>query len=280
MKIIDKKNMKIIVLGSTGMLGNYVEKYLKKKYNVISLNRDKLDASDVNYNKLKSILVECEVNKDDVVINCIGTIKPRVDQLGDLNAILVNSVFPRQLSEVSKELNFKIIHPTTDCVYTGSKGNYNEDDVYDVNDVYGMSKAMGEVNDVCVVRTSIIGEEINNGRSLVEWVKSESGNSIFGYTNHFWNGVTCLQFAKICDHIISKNLFWEGIRHLHSNKLNKFELVSLINEVYSLGIKISKKETESICDRSMTSKFKFEDFNIPLLRQQISEMKEFYKELK
>ena len=145
------------------------------------------------------------------MINCIGTIKPRVDQLGDLNAILVNSVFPRLLSKLSKELNFKVIHPTTDCVYTGSKGNYNEDDVYDVNDVYGMSKAMGEVSDVCIVRTSIIGEEINNGRSLVEWVKSESGNSIFGYTNHFWNGVTCLQFAKICDQIISKDLFWEGI---------------------------------------------------------------------
>ena len=272
--------MKIIVLGSTGMLGNYVEKYLKKKYDVISLNRDKLDASDVNYNKLKSILVQHEVNSDYVVINCIGTIKPRVDQLGDLNAILVNSVFPRLLSKLSKELNFKVIHPTTDCVYTGSKGNYNEDDVYDVNDVYGMSKAMGEVSDVCIVRTSIIGEEINNGRSLVEWVKSESGNSIFGYTNHFWNGVTCLQFAKICDQIISKNLFWEGIRHFHSNKLDKFELVSLINEVYSLKIDISKKETKSPCDRSMTSKFKLEDFNIPPLRNQISEMKEFYKELK
>ena len=277
-KNIDK-NMKIIVLGSTGMLGNYVEKFLKKKYDVISLNRDKLDASDVNYNKLKSILVQHEVNSDDVVINCIGTIKPRVDQLGDLNAILVNSVFPRLLSKLSKELNFKVIHPTTDCVYTGSKGNYNEDDVYDVNDVYGMSKAMGEVSDVCIVRTSIIGEEINNGRSLVEWVKSESGNSIFGYTNHFWNGVTCLQFAKICDQIISKDLFWEGIRHFHSDKLDKFELVSLINEIYSLKIDISKKETKSPCDRSMTSKFNLEDFNIPPLRHQISEMQEVYKDL-
>ena len=279
MKIIDK-NMKIIVLGSTGMLGNYVEKYLKKKYTVVSINRDRLDASNVNFTKLKTTLIQNEVNKDDVVINCIGTIKPRVDQLGDLNAILVNSVFPRLLSKVSKELNFKVIHPTTDCVYTGSKGDYNEDDVYDVNDVYGMSKAMGEVSDVCVVRTSIIGEEVNNGRSLVEWVKSESGKSIFGYTNHFWNGVTCLQFAKICDHIISKNLFWEGIRHLHSNKLNKFELVSLINEVYSLDIDISKKETQNSCDRSMTSKFSFDDFNIPSLSQQIYEMKQFYAELK
>ena len=280
MKIIDSNNMKIIVLGSTGMLGNYVDKYLSKKYEVICLNRDKLDASNVSRNSLKTILNNFSVGKNDVVINCMGTIKPRVDQLGDLNAILVNSIFPRLLSQVSKDLGFKVIHPTTDCVYTGLKGNYNEDDLYDVNDVYGMSKAMGEVQDVCIVRTSIIGEEINTGRSLVEWVKSESGNSIFGYTNHYWNGVTCLQFAKICEHIIDNNLFWEGIRHIHSNKLNKYELVSLINDVYSLNINISKKETDLPCDRSMTSKFSFEDFNIPLLRTQISEMKEFYKELK
>lgn len=280
MKIIDNNNMKIIVLGSTGMLGNYVDKYLSKKYEVICLNREKLDASNVSRNSLKTILNNFSVGKNDVVINCMGTIKPRVDQLGDLNAILVNSVFPRLLSQVSKDLGFKLIHPTTDCVYTGSKGNYNEDDLYDVNDVYGMSKAMGEVQDVCIVRTSIIGEEINTRRSLVEWVKSESGNSIFGYTNHYWNGVTCLQFAKICEHIIDNNLFWEGIRHIHSNKLNKYELVSLINDVYSLNINISKKETDLPCDRSMTSKFSFEDFNIPSLSTQISEMKEFYNELK
>jgi dTDP-4-dehydrorhamnose reductase len=272
--------MKIIVLGSTGMLGRYVEKYLSKEFELISINRDKLDASKSDIDKIKNCFIENNLNEGDVVINCIGTIKPRVDQLGDLNAIIVNSVFPRYLSEVAKDLKLKVIHPTTDCVYTGSKGNYDEDDVYDVNDVYGMSKAMGEVKEVCIVRTSIIGEEINNGRSLVEWVKSESGNSIFGYTNHYWNGVTCLQFAKICKHIIDNNLFWEGIRHLHSNKLNKYELVSLINDIYSLNISISMKETDLPCDRSITSKYTFEDFNIPSLRTQIFEMKEFYKELK
>ena len=143
-----------------------------------------------------------------------------------------------------------------------------------------MSKAMGEVKDVCIVRTSIIGEEINNGRSLVEWVKSESGNSIFGYTNHFWNGVTCLQFAKICEKIISENLFWSGIRHFHSNCVSKFELVSIINRIYDLDITIEKKETNLPCDRSMSSKYSFDHFNIVDLNLQIQEMKQFYSELK
>jgi len=136
--------MKIIVLGSTGMLGRYVDKYLNKKFELISINRDKLDASKSDIDKIKNCFIENNLNEGDVVINCIGTIKPRVDQLGDLNAIIVNSVFPRYLSEVAKDLKLKVIHPTTDCVYTGSKGNYDEDDVYDVNDVYGMSKAMGK----------------------------------------------------------------------------------------------------------------------------------------
>lgn len=272
--------MKIFVLGSTGMLGRYVERYLNKFFNVVSLNREKLDASKVNQETLLTILKKEMVSRGDVIINCMGTIKPRVDQLGDLNAVVVNSVFPRILAELSKKLDFKVIHPTTDCVYSGKKGNYDESDVYDVYDVYGMSKALGESDDVCVIRTSIIGEELKNGRSLVEWVKSESGNKIFGYTNHFWNGVTCLQFAKICQIIISKNLFWKGIRHVHSNKLSKYELVSIINNVYSLNLTIEKKQTESHCDRSMLSKYSKEDFNIPSLEVQIKEMKEFYNNLK
>ena len=153
--------MKIFVLGSTGMLGRYVERYLNKFFNVVSLNREKLDASKVNQETLLTILKKEMVSRGDVIINCMGTIKPRVDQLGDLNAVVVNSVFPRILAELSKKLDFKVIHPTTDCVYSGKKGNYDESDVYDVYDVYGMSKALGESDDVCVIRTSIIGEAVS-----------------------------------------------------------------------------------------------------------------------
>lgn len=270
---------RIFVLGASGMLGRYVWKYLATKdYTVIPVNRDVIDASSMTEEKLRAILeVVLHVKSGDVIINCVGTIKPRVDSLGDLNAILVNSVFPRVLANVCETLGVNMIHPTTDCVYSGARGSYDETDVYDVSDVYGMSKALGEPKNCTVIRTSIIGEEVGQTRSLVEWVKSMKDSEVFGFTNHFWNGVTCLQFAKICDGIITVDGFWKGIKHLHSNVLDKKQLVETISEVYGLNIKVNPKETPLRCDRSMSTvnTENLKAFNIPTLKEQIKEMKEF-----
>jgi len=273
--------MKIYVLGSKGMLGKYVSKYLSQNNEVVEINRDVINASKQTEESLELTLNNIGVKSGDVIINCIGTIKPRVDQLGDLNAILVNSVFPRLLANVCEKNNWNMIHPTTDCVYTGNKGCYSEDDKYDVNDVYGMSKAMGEPNNCTVIRTSIIGEEVGQNRSLVEWVKSNANKEVFGFTNHLWNGVTCLQFAKICEKIITTNNYWKGIKHLHSNTLNKKQLVETISEVYELNITVVAKETAVSCDRSLSTNEKenLSFFDIPTLEEQITEMKNFSKQL-
>ena len=268
--------MKIFVLGSSGMLGRYVSKYLSQNYDVVEVNRNMIDASKANVPNMAITLLHLGLEKDDVIINCMGTIKPQVDSLGDKNAILVNSVFPRTLVDLTKDLDVKIIHPTTDCVYTGLKGSYTEEDKYDVSDVYGMSKALGESNECTVIRTSIIGEEVGQARSLVEWVKSNAGNTVFGFTNHFWNGMTCLQFAKVCEKIIETNNFWKGIKHVYSNTLTKQELVETISDVYDLNITVTPKETPVMCDRSLSTIHNtLEIFNIPSLREQIQEMKEF-----
>lgn len=273
--------MKIYVLGSRGMLGRYVTKYLSQQNEVVEINRDTIDASQQTEQSLELVLTNLGVKENDVIINCMGTIKPRVDQLGDLNAILVNSVFPRLLANVCEKNNWNMIHPTTDCVYSGNKGNYSEEDKYDVNDVYGMSKAMGEPNNCTVVRTSIIGEEVGQSRSLVEWVKSNAGKEVFGFTNHLWNGVTCLQFGKICETIITTNNYWKGIKHLHSNTLNKKELVETISDVYNLNITVNAKETLIFCDRSISTIYEenLKSFKIPSLKDQIIEMKNFSSKL-
>lgn len=280
-KIIDKiLIMKVFVFGSTGMLGKYISVYLKKYFEVIEISRSIIDISDVKEEELLIKLLNLEVKEKDVIINCAGTIKPRVDQLGDLNAIKVNSIFPRILANVCNKLNINLIHPTTDCVFSGKKGSYNEDDKYDVNDVYGMSKALGETNNCTMIRTSIIGEEVNQGRSLVEWIKSSKDKEVFGFTNHYWNGVTCLEFAKICKKIIEEDLFWNGTKHLYSNILNKKELVELISKIYELNITVVPKKTEILCDRSLTSKYDYSSkLVIKTLEEQIIEMKEFSKEL-
>ena len=181
------------------------------------------------------------------------------------------------MANLCEQYKVKLIHPTTDCVYTGNKGDYNEKDPYDVSDVYGMSKALGEPSNCTVVRTSIIGEEVNQGRSLVEWVKSNKDGNTNGYLNHYWNGVTCLQFGKIVETIIEKDLFWVGIKHLHSNKVDKCELSSMINKHYNLNINITPVEVPISVDRSMTTIYEenLKEFDIPDLDVQIKEMYDF-----
>lgn len=283
MKILDNmENMNIYIFGANGMLGRYVSTYLKTSgFNVIDINRDKLDASNVTQEELHAKLFHLGLKKDDVIINCMGTIKPRIDALGDLNGILVNSVFPRLLANVSEAVGSHLIHPTTDCVYNGLKGSYSENDKYDVSDVYGMSKAMGEPSNCTVIRTSIIGEEVGQGRSLVEWIKSSANQTVNGFTNHHWNGITCLQFAKICEQIITTKDYWMGIKHLHSNVLDKQQLVETVSEVYGLNLTVIPKETQLKCDRSISTIYpdNLAKFNIPTLKEQIIEMKEFSTKL-
>ena len=122
--------MKIFVFGKTGMLGRYVYTYLKEKsYNVVGVGRKEVNASD--YINTLQKYIQDNMSKGDVVVNCMGTIKPRVDELGDINAIKVNSIFPRELANLCEQYKVRLIHPTTDCVYTGSKGDYNENDPHD-----------------------------------------------------------------------------------------------------------------------------------------------------
>lgn len=278
-KNIDKI-MKVFVFGSNGMLGRYVSTYLKNYYEVIDVTRRDIDASDSNYGTLHKYIND-KMSKGDVVVNCMGTIKPRVDELGDLNALVVNSVFPRKLADLCEQYEVKLIHPTTDCVYKGTKGSYDENDEHDITDVYGRTKSLGEPKNCTVVRTSIIGEEVGNGRSLVEWVKSNKGGKINGYLNHHWNGVTCLQFAKIVKTMINENLFWVGTKHLHSNALNKYELSSSLNNHFNLGIEITPVSVGNDVDRSLSTIYKenLEKFSIPSLDTQIKEMYEFHSEL-
>jgi len=272
--------MKVFVIGGSGMLGKYVSTYLKDYFSVIEINRKIIDASKINEENLIEGLKSVGIVENDVIINCAGTIKPRVDELGDLNAILVNSVFPRVLANVCENIKVKLIHPTTDCVYSGNKGNYNENDKYDISDVYGMSKAMGEPNNCTVIRTSIIGEEVNQGRSLIEWIKSEKNKTVFGFTNHLWNGVTCLEFAKICKKMIDNDLFWVGTKHLHSNTVNKKELVEMISEVFNLNVTVVEKQTDVACDRSLSTIYDTANvFSIPPLYEQINELYTFSNKL-
>lgn len=271
---------KLVILGGNGMLGNYIKKYFTKNTNLelICLDRSSFDAFTDTIDKLESILKE-HLNNHTLVFNAIGVI-PQASKdykITDEHYQKVNTEFPHKLYHLCKKYNSRMIHPTTDCVYLGTKGNYIESDEHDEINMYGQSKSLGEPKDCTVIRTSIIGEERYTTRSLVEWVKSNKGKEINGYTNHIWNGITCLQYAKILEQMITNNIFWEGIRHIFSPRsVSKYELTIMINHVYDLNIKVNEFQTPTTVDKSISTIYgENELFNIPDLQEQIKEMKDF-----
>ena len=268
---------KIFIIGANGMLGNYVRSYLRKnKYNIVLMTREDYDLAFLTVDSFSKMLLEKGLYEGDIVINCAGVI-PQSSKQRDVNTRLyfvVNSMFPVILSIICSKYNAKMIHVTTDCVYSGQDGKYNENSIPDETNDYGLSKSLGDLSNCTIIRTSIIGEEINNKRSLLEWVKSNKGKEINGFTHHHWNGVTCLQLAKVIEEIIEKDIYWNGVRHVFSPRsVSKYELLCMINTIYSLNITINKLETEKI-DKTLSS-IHDKLFDIPDLLEQMNQMKLF-----
>lgn len=275
--------MKIHVLGSTGMLGRYMSTYFNHNgYETCAYDRSHLDAT-CDKNAIEKF-IEANTTSSDIIINCIGVIKPCVFVTGIVQTTYINGMFPHILADMCEKNGVKMIHPTTDCVYTGRRGSYDEDSLFDieVGDVYGLSKALGDSCSGTVIRSSIIGDEINQSRSLVEWLKSERGKTIRGFNNHFWNGVTCLQFAKNIEFLLKNDMLWDGIKHIHSNTVSKYELANIINNVYDLDLTIIDYTAPQAIDRTISTKYSelLTCLKIPSLEQQIQEMKQYYNILR
>tara|TARA_R110002049_G_scaffold10396_3_gene51196 strand:+ start:569 stop:1396 length:828 start_codon:yes stop_codon:yes gene_type:complete len=268
------KNKTVMILGSTGMLGRYMSKYLQESFDIINITRANLNAEDANKDQILN-LINSKVKKPDVIINCIGMIKPQIDRGTTTQAIKVNSLFPHLLAEAAESISTPLIHITTDCIYSGKKiGTYDETDLVDVTDIYGLTKSLGEPLNCTVIRTSIIGEEVNQARSLIEWVKSEDGNTVNGFTDHWWNGVTCFQLAKITEEIIDTNNFWSGTRHVFSSSVSKDQLVAMIADALGVVITVNPVTAPSPCNRQLSSIHKL-PFDIPSLSEQLKQLRGF-----
>ena len=266
---------KILILGSNGMLGTYLTKYLSKNHTVIPSTRKDFDLSKMTIRKFKKYMDSIDIKCGDYILNASGIIKQR--KYDEIEMIKINSMVPHFLSIIKEKYDINIIHFSTDCVYDGDRDAnilLNEDYNHTCDDIYGKSKSLGEPNNLTIIRTSIIGEEKNNKKSLLEWVRSQKGKEIDGYANHHWNGLTCLELSKQVEKIIIDNRPWDGILHFFvPKKVTMFELVEMINDVYKLEIEINIKHTDKNCFRDLSSKYKN-----PVrltLREQIIEQKEF-----
>lgn len=210
--------MKVLVLGAGGMLGHELVKHLTE-FELLAPNRNEYEAFDS--------LDKFELAEGDVVVNCIGAIPQKGYSAEDMTKL--NTDFPRFLAK-HKDLIF--IQIATDCAFRGDLGNYKEQDDRDAQDPYGKSKIEGEVvaPNWIHLRSSIVGSELTSKRSLFEWVKGQPENSqLFGFANHYWNGVTTKAFSRVVAGLIRHRFFLMGTHHLvPANQVSKYELVKMI----------------------------------------------------
>ncbi len=273
------RKKRVLLLGASGMLGNAVYGVLKDKYDLILTFRNLEDSQLLNqkYGDVERHQVEeLDVNKIyqdyydrrgdpgeyfkiflkrigevDHVINAIGVTIPYSLKDPALT-FFVNSAFPHILANTFKE---KLIHITTDCVFNGKEGfPYDENSPHTPVDIYGLSKSLGEPKNCLVIRTSIIGRELKGFTGLLEWFLQQKGKTIKGFTQHFWNGITTKEFGKICDKIMSNQEKFprQGIYHVFSTTLSKYEMLLKFREKYNLDVEIIPDDSTKL-NRTLTT---------------------------
>lgn len=257
--------MKIMVLGASGMLGHAMLAVLaeqpsidvigtvRSKGSVDRLNSDLRQLCSAildvgNQDELVNALAE---HQPDVVINCVGLIK-QLSQASDPLAVLpVNAILPHRLAHLCKLSGIRLIHISTDCVFSGSRGAYREDDISDAIDLYGKSKYLGEIDyPHCVtLRTSIIGHELSGSHALVEWFLSQQG-PVRGFSRAIFSGLPTVELARVIRDYVLTNTALSGLYHVASEPINKFDLLCQIARVYSKPIEILQYDDFEI-DRSL-----------------------------
>ena len=232
--------MRILVLGASGMLGNTFYELFKKSRSkefkfFFTLRKKNKYFLEFDASKIKTYKIIKKTNPD-IIINCIGVIKPHINENSPssiINAFEINSMLPRNLLK-----NFpksKIIHFNTDCVFSGKTGNYYENHKKDCNDIYGISKSLGEVssNRIMNLRCSIIGKEKKTKLSLLSWFLSNQTSNINGFTNHYWNGVTTPSLARIVHGIIKNKSFKQGLFNIvPKDTVTQYTLLKIFNKKF------------------------------------------------
>ena len=268
--------MKVLVLGSEGMLGHVVKRHFENKgYEVYATSRNK---ESKNYfdltDNIKNIDEIVDRIKPQVVINCIGLLN-KVAEDNQALAVLINSYLPHYMDELSEKKNFKFIHVSTDCVFDGKKGQYAVDSFKDAYSFYGQSKALGEINNnrSVTLRTSIVGPDENpKGIGLFQWFMNQE-NETRGYSKAIWTGITTIQFAKCMEEAIEKNL--AGLYHaVNGDKIAKADLLKLFAKYFKPSTKVIE-DASFVSDKSLILKETDYKFNIPSYEEMIKEMKQW-----
>ncbi|MFV2021937.1 dTDP-4-dehydrorhamnose reductase family protein [Micromonospora sp. LOL_023] len=257
---------RVVVLGATGMLGHALLRELggdplldvhgvaraigdrAHLYPAALLARITPDIDATRFGQVRQILHEL---RPDVVVNCVGVIKQRPDVEDSVHTVTLNALLPHVLAETCAQIDSRLIHVSTDCVFSGRRGGYVETDLPDPTDLYGRSKLLGEVTagTALTLRTSIIGHELTTNRSLVGWFLSQRGD-VRGFTRAIYSGVPTVEFARLLRTVVLPNRELTGLHHVAAEPISKYDLLRLVAEVYGWPGEVIP-DGELVCDRSM-----------------------------
>jgi dTDP-4-dehydrorhamnose reductase len=257
---------RVLVLGGTGMLGSMVADVLARDSRLAVTATTRSPETALGLNGVSWAQFRCAddlgvVADHDWIVNCVGVIKPfiRDDNADEVeNAVRVNALLPHELAVAAAAAGAGVLQIATDCVYSGAKGAYAEDDLHDALDVYGKTKSLGEVSaeNVFHLRASIVGPEAGRSRSLLEWfLGQERGARINGFVNHRWNGVTTLHFAKVCGGIVAGGFVPPARHHLvPKGAISKHELLQSFASSYGRDdVIVNPVDAPTVVDRTLAT---------------------------
>jgi len=257
--------MKILILGGTGMLGHKAWQVMQgsgdvfltikgdfrvvEKFGIFNKKRTICHIDALDFKTVEGVIKKIS---PDVIFNCIGIVKQKKEAQDFVKSISINALFPHKLSRVCENIGARLINISTDCVFSGKKGNYTEKDYPDPLDLYSRTKLLGEViaGNALTLRTSIIGHELMTRHGLLEWFLSQQGKAVKGYSKFIYSGFPAMVFCNILKDITLNRKGLKGLYHIASQPIDKYSLLCLIKVIYDLDIKIEKYEN-FICDRSL-----------------------------
>ena len=259
--------MRILVVGVTGMLGSTMFRFFSESptlvvYGTARAERSKCFFSDeltsriiigVDVENHDSLVRAFATVRPDIVVNCVGLVKQLAEANDPLKAVPINTLLPHRLAALCQLSGARLVHISTDCVFSGVKGNYLESDFPDADDLYGRSKLLGEVDypHAITLRTSIVGHEISGHRSLVSWFLAQQG-SIKGFTRAIFSGMSTIELARLVRDYVLPHPQLHGLYHVAAKPINKFDLLQLVAQTYRKDIEIIPSD-ELVIDRSLNA---------------------------
>jgi dTDP-4-dehydrorhamnose reductase len=258
--------MRILILGGAGMLGHKLVQRLRDDFDVWSTVRGRTDLLEsyglldrgrvlrVDVLDFDSVIRAFAIVKPEAVINCIGIIKQLPTAADPRLNLTVNALLPHRLQQLCRVSGARLVHFSTDCVFSGRKGSYTEEDTSDAEDLYGRTKFLGETSGagVVTIRSSLIGRELRSASGLVEWFLSQRGRQVRGFTRAIYSGFTTQAMARVIQLILTHHRDLCGTVQISSSPISKYDLLHLLNGAFAAGADIVPDDSVRV-DRSLDS---------------------------